>query len=108
MRPHLAMRSTMGLLLIVLTFGAPQLLLGQNAAAPAAADGKAAKKAPPEKIQLSFANAEINVIVKWLVEMTGKALIKHKSVAVKLNVMITRSFNFSAFLVPSKSPSASV
>lgn len=71
------------ILLLALAVLLPLPLLGQN-------NGEAAKKTPPEEIQLSFSNADINVIVKWLAETTGKAIIKHKQVNVKINVLSSK------------------
>ncbi len=41
----------------------------------------------PDEVHLSFEGASIDVIVKWLAEMTGKSIVKHKEVDVKLNVL---------------------
>ena len=64
---------------------------GAAAAAPAA-DKNAAKAPapPPTEVPLSFANADINAIVKWLGQMTGKSIIKHKEVKCQLTVMSSK------------------
>jgi type II secretion system protein D len=60
---------------------------------PGAAAAGAAAPAPgslPEEIQLSFQGAEIDAIVKFLAQTTGKSVIKHKSVNVKVTILSPR------------------
>ncbi len=44
----------------------------------------------PDEVQLSFQGAKIDVVLKWLNQVTGKTIIKHPKVNVQLSVMSTR------------------
>lgn len=54
-----------------------------GASPPAAA----AEAVPPPEVQLSFAGVDMNVISKWLAEVTGKSVYKHAQVNPNLTVM---------------------
>ena len=45
---------------------------------------------PPADVELSFQNAKIDLIMKWLGEVTGKTIIKHPTVKCQLNVMSSK------------------
>jgi type II secretion system protein D len=50
----------------------------------------AAPAAAAEEIQVSFQGANVDVIVKWLAEVTGKSITKHKGVACQLTILSPR------------------
>ncbi len=50
-----------------------------------------ARSVPPlADVELSFQNAKIELIIKWLGEVTGKTIIKHPTVKCQLNVMSSK------------------
>ncbi len=50
-----------------------------------------ARSVPPlANVELSFQNAKIELIMKWLGEVTGKTIIKHPKVKCQLNVMSSK------------------
>jgi len=55
-------------------------------AAPAATAATQAGK-PPEESQLSFNGANVEVVMKWLAEVTGKSVARHKGVQCQLTVL---------------------
>lgn len=52
----------------------------------------AAAPAPPAAadVQLSFAGAEIDAVIRWLAEATGKSIVKHKTVACQLTIVSSK------------------
>lgn len=60
---------------------------GAPAPGPAAAQPTGSAPAPPDEIQLSFQGAEIDAIVKFIAETTGKTVIKHPKAACKVTIM---------------------
>ena len=60
------------------------------AAPPPPGTPQTAVAARPAEVDLSFQGAEIDVVVKWLAEVTGKSIVKHKGVQVKLNVLSSK------------------
>ena len=54
--------------------------------APAATTAAQAGK-PPEESQLSFQGANVEIVMKWLAEVTGKSVARHKNVQCQLTVM---------------------
>ena len=85
----------LGLVLCLTPSLAPSLATAQGPEPKINGNGKTeATKvaAPPEEVMLSFANADINAIVKWLSQMTGKSIIKHKDVkCITGNTFITKN-----------------
>ncbi|HVR73580.1 MAG TPA: secretin N-terminal domain-containing protein, partial [Planctomycetota bacterium] len=60
--------------------------------APAAPSPAAPAPAPPAApdVQLSFAGAEIDAVIRWLAEATGKSIVKHKTVACQLTIVSSK------------------
>ena len=59
-------------------------------APPSTPPQKAVDSGPPEKVRLSFTGANIDLIVKWLAELTGKSISKHKEVNCQLTILSPR------------------
>jgi type II secretion system protein D len=59
-----------------------------GAAALPAGAGAAAIKG--EDIQLSFSGANVDAVVKWLAELTGKSIVKHKGVNCQLTILSSK------------------
>lgn len=60
----------------------------ENPSGTAVPDARAVP--PPADVELSFQNAKIELLVKWLGEVTGKTIIKHPTVKCQLNVMSSK------------------
>jgi len=52
-----------------------------------ASPAKEAKKSPNDLIQLSFQGANIDMIVQWLAETTGKSVVKHPQVQCQITIV---------------------
>jgi type II secretory pathway component GspD/PulD (secretin) len=48
------------------------------------------QKGPGGEIQLSFSGADIDTVVRWLAEATGKSIVKQKEVACQLTIVSSR------------------
>src|SRR5436190_3787552 len=67
-------------------------------APPQTADGNApssnqdnqTKKAGAEEIQVSFQGANIDMIVQWLAQTTGKSVVKHPTVQCQLTIVSSK------------------
>src|SRR5690348_2549852 len=46
-----------------------------------------AKKTAPDEIQLSFQGANVDMIVQWLAQTTGKNVVKHPQVQTQMTIM---------------------
>ena len=57
---------------------------GQNATTQGA---EAEEAVTPEEIQLSFTGTNIDTIIKWLAEQTGKSIVKHPQVKCSLTII---------------------
>jgi general secretion pathway protein D len=58
---------------------------GSDTNAPATA--REAKKSPDDLIQLSFQGANIDMVVQWLAETTGKSVVKHPQAQCQLTIV---------------------
>ena len=58
-----------------------------DAGANAPAAEKEAKKSPDDLIQLSFQGANIDMIVQWLAETTGKSVVKHPQAQCQVTIV---------------------
>ncbi|MEM7231992.1 MAG: secretin N-terminal domain-containing protein [Planctomycetota bacterium] len=61
--------------------GGDETTAGTDDAKPAVAPGA------PKEIQLSFKSVDVDFLVNWLAEMTGKTVVKHKDVKCQLTIM---------------------
>jgi len=43
-----------------------------------------------QEVQVSFSGANVDAVVKWLAEVTGKSIVKHKGVACQLTIVSPR------------------
>jgi len=59
------------------------------AGAPATSTGAAAVASAGD-VQLSFAGANVDLVVKWLAEVTGKSIVKHKGVNCQLTILSSK------------------
>jgi len=76
---------------VVCLVAAPAAGQAEPAEPGSGGDGKPeAGAAPDAMIQLSFQNAQINVVVQWLAKSTGKSVIPHKDVKCKLNIVSSK------------------
>ncbi len=75
------------LLGLVLCFATPAAAQNVNAGAPAGIDAAAKGSDEERAIELSFKGADIDTVSRWLAEMTGKSVVKHKSVQCQLNIL---------------------
>lgn len=55
-----------------------------------AAGSDTALPGPDEEVQLSFQNANIEMIVQWLAKNTGKSVVKHKGVNCQLTIVSSK------------------
>ncbi len=79
---------------------APTSVAAESPALPAPEKGAAGtnvdsqsktnKAAGPDEIQVSFQGANIDMIVQWLAQTTGKSVIKHPQVQCQLNIMSSK------------------
>src|SRR5258708_6429916 len=59
--------------------------------APAKTDAE--KSANPDEIQLSFQGANIDMVVQWLAQTTGKSVVKHPQVQCQLNIVSSKKIS---------------
>jgi type II secretion system protein D len=71
---------------------APTATNSPDSSTNAAADGPAAesKKLPTDMIELSFQNAQIEQIIQWLSENTGKSVVKHPTARCQVTIVGTK------------------
>ncbi len=55
--------------------------------------GQPADEAPGGDVQLSFQNAQIDMIVQWLAKHTGKSVVKHKQVQCQLTIVSSQKLS---------------
>ncbi len=71
--------------------GAPPASVATPPAAGAAASASGATTvASANEVQLSFAGANVDLVVKWLAEVTGKSIVKHKGVNCQLTIVSSK------------------
>src|SRR5437660_1149478 len=51
---------------------------------------KADKPGSPDEIQISFQGANVDMIVQWLAQTTGKSVVKHPQVQCQLTIMSSK------------------
>src|SRR5437660_10279410 len=68
---------------LLLTWSAPDCLRAQDAP-PSVANPEGRTNAAPDEIQVSFQAANIDMIVQWLAQTTGKSVVKHPRVQCQL------------------------
>jgi type II secretion system protein D len=52
--------------------------------------GQPGDEAPGADVQLSFQNAQVDMIVQWLAKHTGKSVVKHKAVQCQLTIVSSK------------------
>src|SRR5215467_12499097 len=57
---------------------------------PASDKNPASTNAGPQEIQVSFQGANIDMIVQWLAQTTGKSVVKHPQVQCQLTIMSSK------------------
>jgi type II secretion system protein D len=66
--------------------GAPGIPPGAGPGQP----GQPADEPPGADVQLSFQNAQVDMIVQWLAKHTGKSVVKHKAVQCQLTIVSSK------------------
>src|SRR5206468_2084427 len=75
---------------ILLTAGpAPDCLRAQDAP-PSGANPEGRTNGVPDEIQVSFQAANIDLIVQWLAQTTGKSVVKHPRVQCQLTIVSSK------------------
>src|SRR5262249_29015992 len=114
---ELFMKAPLSLTFLLISASLVVRVLGQNAAPapannptaealatnspPQTADGNAAstnqdnqtKKGGAEEIQVSFQGANIDMIVQWLAQTTGKSVVKHPQVQCQLTITSSKKLS---------------
>jgi general secretion pathway protein D len=65
-------------------------LPAETPSTPSTNDNANAKPGADEEIQLSFQNANIDMIVQWLAKTTGKSVVKHKGVNTQITIVSSK------------------
>src|SRR5438034_789146 len=76
-------------LALLLTWSAPDCLRAQDAP-PSVANPEGRTNAAPDEIQVSFQAANIDMIVQWLAQATGKSVVKHPRVQCQLTIVSSK------------------
>ena len=103
-----ALRAWLGAAVIILIATAPGILSAQTSGKDGPAEkaqgsppvepgqssqgqgGPVKPLSPTDLVQLSFSGANIDVVVKWLAEVTGKSIVKHKQVNCQLTILSSK------------------